>query len=195
MLAANRANGQKWTGPRTVRGKRCIVLNALNHGRYAHNFRDHLLRTRSKEDAELFQWILDQVHSAFRFRGWQAERQAERLARQVWCEPGHEERRAHAACGTRQWGRGQVKFRRRSAFLWALAWTPLRLGGVGTNPEYAVKSTDRFLTCLSRIRVEIHDGRTVRLKLWVRRSPLRPLPLWAEAAAWGFAQAWAAAGG
>ncbi len=119
-------------------------------------------------------------------RGWQAERQAERLARQVWCALGEEERRAHAAA--RQFGKGGVKFRRRSASLWALAWTPLRLGGLGTNPEYAVKSVDRFLTCLSRIRVEIHDGRTVRLKLWVRRSPLRPLPFWAEVA-------WAAAGG
>ena len=30
--------------------------------------------------------------------------------------------------------------------LWALPWTPRRPGGLGTNPEYAVKSIDRFLT-------------------------------------------------
>jgi hypothetical protein len=54
---------------------------------------------------------------------------------------------------------------------------------MGANPEYAVKSTDKFLTSLSRIRVEIRDQRKVPvLKFWVRRSPLRPLPHWEGAA-------------
>jgi len=65
-------------------------------------------------------------------------------------------------------------------------------GGLGTNPEYAVKSTDRFLTSLSRIQVEIKDqGKVPLLKIWVRRSPLRPLPPWASLAAGRLAQAWA----
>ncbi len=130
LLAANRANGQKSRGPRTVRGKDRIVLNALKHGRHARNFRDHLLRARSKEDAELFQWILDQLHTGLRFRGWQGERQVERLARQVWCALGEEERRAHAAA--REFGKGRVKFRRRSASLWALALDPV---AAGRGPE------------------------------------------------------------
>jgi hypothetical protein len=97
----------------------------------------------------------------------------------VWCELLREERRLDAFA--RQLGKGRVRFPRRAASLWALPWTPRRLGGVGTNPEYAVKSTDRFLTSPSRIRVEINDQRKVLvLKFWVRRSPLRPLPLWVE---------------
>jgi hypothetical protein len=162
----------------------------LKHGRYACNFRENLLRAKSKEDAELFQWILDQVRGAFEFRApWQAEQ----LAQQVWCVLGRKERRAHAAA--RQRGEGRVKLHRRSASLWALAGTPRRLGGLGTNPVYAVKSTDRFLTCRSSIRVQIEGKPSGLLKLWLRRSPLRvpPLPLWGEVAAWGLAQKWAAA--
>jgi hypothetical protein len=45
----------------------------------------------------------------------------------------------------------------RTANLCALPWTPLRLGGVGTNPECAVNSTDKFLASLSRIQIEILD--------------------------------------
>jgi len=190
MLAANRANAQKSTGPRTAQGRNRIVLNALKHGQHACNFRENLLRAKSKDDAELFQWILDQVHGAFEFRApWQAEQ----LAQQVWCAFGRQERRAHAAA--RQRGKGRVKLHRRSASLWALAWTPRRLGGLGAKPVYAVKSTDRFLTCLSRIQVEIKGKPNGLLKLWLRRSPLRvpPLPLWGEVAAWGLAQKWAAA--
>jgi hypothetical protein len=74
--------------------------------------------------------------------------------------------------------------------LWALPWTPRRPGGLGTNPEYAVKSTHRFLTALSRIKVEIKDqGKVPLLKIWVRQSPLRPLPPWARLAAGRLAQA------
>jgi hypothetical protein len=183
LLAANRANAKKSTGPRTVRGKNRIVLNGLKHGRYARNFYQNLLRARTKEDAELFQWILDQVRVAYRLRGWRMDRQAEQLAQQAWCALGQQERRMHETA--LRLGRGRVRFPRRCASLWALPWTPPRLGGLGANPEYAVKSVDRFLTCLSRIQVQINDNRTAHsiLKLWVRRSPLfRPLPPWVEAA-------------
>ncbi len=183
LLAANRANAGKSTGPRTVEGKNRIVLNALKDGRYARNFDEKLLRAKSKEDAELFQWILQQVRTAFRLHGWeQDERLAERLAQRVWCTLEREEHQHYEFA--RQLGRGRVRFPRRSASLWALAWTPRRLGGVGTNPEYAVKSTDRFLTSLSRIGVRVRDQHKVPLlKFWVRRSPLRPLPPWVEVAA------------
>jgi hypothetical protein len=59
LLEANRANARKSTGPRTVNGKNRVVLNALKNGRHARNLHENLLRARSKEDAELFQWILD----------------------------------------------------------------------------------------------------------------------------------------
>jgi hypothetical protein len=181
LLAANRANARKSTGPRTAEGKNRIVLNALKEGRHARNFGESLRRAKSQGDAELFQWILDQVRAAFRFHGWQEDgRKAERLAQRVWCQLGREERRLQAFA--QRLGNGRVRFPRRTTTLWALPWTPRRLEGAGTNPEYAMKSTDRFLTSLARIQVEITDQRKVPLlKFWVRRSPLRPLPLRAGA--------------
>ena len=154
-------------------------------------FGDRLAGAKSKDDAELLRWILDQVRRGFQLHGWlDDERQAERSARRVWCELGRQERRMHALA--LQLGKGWVRFPRWSASLWALPWTPQRLGGVGTNPEYAVKSTDRFLTSLSRIEVEIKDKRSggLLLKFWLRRSPLRPLslPPWAEIAGSGLAE-------
>jgi hypothetical protein len=164
LLAANRANALRSTGPRTAEGKDRIVLNALKDGRHARDLGEKLGRAKSNGDAELFQWILEQVRTAFRLHGWQEdERKAERLAQQVWCEFGREERRLYTF--TRRLGNGRVRFPRRTATLWALPWTPPRLGGLGTNPEYAVKSTDRFLTSLSRIQVEIKNQR-------IRSSPL-----------------------
>ena len=193
LLAANRANARKSTGPRTVEGKDRIVLNALKGGRHARNFGENLRRAKSQGEAELFQWMLDRVRAAFRLHGWQEnERKVERLAQRVWCELEREERRLHAFA--RRLGNGRVRFPRRPATLWALPWTPLRWGGLGTNPEYAVKSTDRFLTSLSGIQVEIKDQRNVPvLKFWVRRSPVRPLPPWAKATLAGLAEACLAA--
>jgi hypothetical protein len=93
------------------------------------------------------------AHTAFRLRGWQQDgRQAERLAQRVVVRPEREERRRYTFA--RQLGKG-VRFPRHSAPLWPLPRTPRRLGGIGTNPEYAVKSTDSFLTSLARIQVEI----------------------------------------
>jgi hypothetical protein len=84
LLAANRANARKSTGPRTVEGKDRIVLNALKEGRHARDFGDNLRRAKSQGEAELFQWMLDQVRAAFRLHGWQEdERKAERLAQRV----------------------------------------------------------------------------------------------------------------
>jgi len=194
LLAANRANASKSTGPRTVEGKNRIVLNALKHGQHARNLHENLTRAKSKQDAELFEWILEQVRAAYRLRGWQQdERQEQRLAQRVWCALEREERRHYLLA--LQLGEGRVRFPRRAATLWALPWTPVRLGGLGTNPEYAVKSTDRFLTSLSRIQIRVRDQRNVPLlKFWVRRSPRPPLalPPWAEVGLRRLGRAWAA---
>ncbi len=66
------------------------------------------------------------------------------------------------------------------------------LGRVGTNPECAVKSTDKFLMVPSRI--EIKDRRKVPvLKIGVRETPVRPLRQWTGSAFGRLAEAWLAA--
>jgi hypothetical protein len=64
------------------------------------------------------------------------------------------------------------------------------VGGLGTKPEYGVKSIDRFLTSLSRIEIEVKDQwKLTVLTIWVRPKPLRPLPRRAEVTLRGLAEA------
>ncbi len=52
MIAANRANAQKSTGPRSGMGKAQVALNPLKHGAYTDRFfRSHLLLAH--EDVDL----------------------------------------------------------------------------------------------------------------------------------------------
>jgi hypothetical protein len=46
LLAANRANAQKCTGPRTPEAKTRVALNALRHGLKAQSFFSHLAKSR-----------------------------------------------------------------------------------------------------------------------------------------------------
>jgi hypothetical protein len=130
-LAANRANARRSTGPRTVGGKNRVVLNALKEGRHARNLGENLRRAKSQGDAELFQWILDQVGAAFRLHGWpEDERKAERFAQRVWCELEREERRLYAFA--RRLGIVRVSptdRRGRHRGLPLLPWTPRWRGG------------------------------------------------------------------
>jgi len=48
LVAANRRNAQKSTGPRTEEGKRRVMLNGLKHGFRSRSFRESL--TKSGED-------------------------------------------------------------------------------------------------------------------------------------------------
>ena len=74
MVAAKPRQPQKsTTGPRMVPSKNRSVVKALKHSRCACNFRKNPLRAKSKEDADMFQWIMDHVHAGFRFRDWQAK--------------------------------------------------------------------------------------------------------------------------
>jgi len=50
FLAANRANAQKCTGPRTPEGKTRVALNALRHGLKARSFFSHLAKSRRIRD-------------------------------------------------------------------------------------------------------------------------------------------------
>ncbi len=84
MIAANRANAQKSTGPRTDRGKVQVTLSALKHGGYAGRlFRSDLLRAR--EDVALYDWMYRQICDHFRPVGKPQWAQAQRLARKAWC--------------------------------------------------------------------------------------------------------------
>jgi hypothetical protein len=69
---------------------------------------------RNSCDAELFEWILEQVRTAFRLQGWQKEdRQAERLCSGCGAPLEQEERRCYTLA--RQLGKG-VRFLQCNAF-------------------------------------------------------------------------------
>ncbi len=82
-LAANCSNACKSTGPNTPAGKRRVVLNALKHGRYSKAFRENL--SKAQVDVELFDWIRSRIFDGFQPRSVLERRQAEELAREVWC--------------------------------------------------------------------------------------------------------------
>ncbi len=157
LLAANRANAQKSTGPRTARGKGQVTLNALKHGGYGGRlFRSNLLRAR--EDVALYDWMYRQICDNFPPVGKPQWAQAERLARKAWCSC----RRARRE-GLRSGRRPPT-----SSSVWCLLRIPTSLGGSGTNPLYAVQSMDRRVTFPLRIRIVIPKT-GIRLKFWVRR--------------------------
>ncbi len=83
LLAANRRNAQRSTGPRTPAGKARSALNSLKHGRYSKAFRENLCKAH--EDLELFDWIHARVRESFNPASAREQMQAEGLAREVWC--------------------------------------------------------------------------------------------------------------
>jgi hypothetical protein len=76
LVASNRRNAQKSTGPRTARGKRRVAMNALKHGGYSHEagtpFRDVMLALR--EDPREF----DRLHEDLT-RSWKPANTLESL--------------------------------------------------------------------------------------------------------------------
>ena len=131
LLAANRANAQKSTGPRTLRGKAQVTLNALKHGGYAGRlFRSNLLRAR--EDVALYDWMCRQICDTFRPVGKPQWAHAEWLARQACCTC----RRA------RQEGLRSGRRPPTSSSTWCLLRIPTSLGGSGTS---------RYMPCNQRI--------------------------------------------
>jgi hypothetical protein len=53
MLAANRANAQKSTGPSTAQGKARVALTGLKHGGLMDRLSEKLLRASDREDEGL----------------------------------------------------------------------------------------------------------------------------------------------
>ncbi len=184
-LAANCSNARKSTGPNTPAGKQRIVLNALKHGRTSRAFGENLIKAGA--DAELFDWIRSRIFDGFQPRSVPERRQAERLAREVWCLAGRPPQAPGAYRAPRQAGFERLAGMSRAS-VWCLAWTPWRFGGLETKPRYSLKSADSFVTSPSRIHiVDPRNGR--RLAFWVRRRrgtspPRTPLRAYPEGAAW-----------
>ena len=171
MLAANRANAQKSTGPRTLCGKAQVTLNHLHHGRYAGRlFRSHLLLAH--EDVTLYDWIYRQICYHFQPVGKRRWAVAEQAAREVWCA-FRRARKGGLKAGHRPPSRTSV---------WSNMRIPVSRGGSGSNRICAVKSTQHFVTFPTRFRL-IVPKTGIRLQFWVRsrrrvfpRLPLVELP-------------------
>jgi hypothetical protein len=80
-LAANRANAQKSTGPRTEQGKRTSSLNALTHGLRARLSTDTLVCEHERED---FQTLSEALHEELNPQTPLQHLLAERLALLAW---------------------------------------------------------------------------------------------------------------
>ncbi len=86
LLAANRANAKKSTGPRTAQGKARVSLNALKHGKYAVDLPNHLVRAGYSGERARYDWFLAEITATFPGSTRpEYQRYFERLAAQAWC--------------------------------------------------------------------------------------------------------------
>ncbi len=92
LLAACRANARKGTGPRTAEGKSRSRLNALKHGRYSPNFRENLAQAGRKTGVKRFDFIRSHVLKFLPPVTQQQKREADELARFIWCWAEKKER-------------------------------------------------------------------------------------------------------
>ena len=88
FLAANRANAQKSTGPRTPQGKARVSFNSFKHGRYAarpEELAERLLRGGCHREAALYRQVRWQIGQTFRPHGEADWNRLYRLSAWVWC--------------------------------------------------------------------------------------------------------------
>ena len=88
LLAANRANAQKSTGPRTPQGKARVSFNAFKHGRYAarpEELAERLLRAGCHREAALYRQVRWQIRQVFRPQAQASWRRLDQLSAWIWC--------------------------------------------------------------------------------------------------------------
>ncbi len=85
MLAANRANALKSTGPRTARGKAQVALNRLKHGGYAVRLPEKLVQAGEQASDAQYRWFRSEIATTFGVGEQPDRRQAEQLAARAWC--------------------------------------------------------------------------------------------------------------
>jgi hypothetical protein len=104
MLAANRANAQKCTGPSTSEGKARVALNALRNGRKAVRLPEKLLQAGDREGAALYRWFRAGITATFGTGRPAEERRADQIAAAAWCRARDLVRlRAKAECPLDSW--------------------------------------------------------------------------------------------
>jgi hypothetical protein len=87
LVAANRANSLKSTGPRTPRGKARVCLNALKHGRHARRLPEKLVRAGYFRELALYSRIHSFIVRAFQPHGAFEQGVAAALAAKACCLP------------------------------------------------------------------------------------------------------------
>lgn len=98
LLAANRANALKCTGPRTPEGKARASMNSLKHGRHAVLLRETLVHAGQQEGEQLYQWLLGEICRSFEPRGREGRGQAELMARGAWSLASRRLRKTKPEC-------------------------------------------------------------------------------------------------
>ena len=147
LLAANRANAKKSTGPRTPQGKARVSFNSFKHGRYAarpEELAERLLRAGCHWEAALYRQVRWQIGQVFRPQGEASWRRLDQLSAWVWC----------------------FRTRLGGSASWGVRW------GVksGANPECSVFSCGEAPRVTSRTRIRVEDPyRRIGVVFWVQR--------------------------
>jgi len=151
LLAANRANALKSTGPRTPQGKARVSFNSFKHGRYAarpEELAERLLRAGCLREAALYRQVRWKIGHVFQPQGEASWRRLDQLSAWIWCF------RARLRPSGAQLG--------------------VKAGGVhlgaGTKPECAAFSSGKTPKITSRTRIRVEDPyRRIGVVFWVQR--------------------------
>ena len=140
LVAANRANALKSTGPRTPQGKARVSLNRFKHGRYAarpEGLAERLLQAGCVREAALYRQVRWQIGQVFRPRGDAGWNRLYRLSAWVWCFRARLRQPEHQ---------------------------------LGSKPEYTLFSGSQQPRVTSRTRIRVEDPyRRIGIVFWVQR--------------------------